>query len=123
MREAGESLIYIKPKHAWKRLKAADEENVTAYVYGISGSGCRDRNDDRKYPRLSLLPLVFYEKEQMSFHRAEGFQMRRWYFDRSMRDRISDSDLFRAHECFHDHFKPDSGGIRQCAGGGDRDRL
>lgn len=39
MREAGESLIYIKPKHAWKRLKAADEENVTAYVYGISGSG------------------------------------------------------------------------------------
>ena len=36
MREAGESLIYIKPKHAWKRLKAADEENVTAYVYGIS---------------------------------------------------------------------------------------
>ena len=30
---------YIKPKHAIKRLKVADEENVTVYIYGISGIG------------------------------------------------------------------------------------
>ncbi len=39
MWKAGEELIYIKPRQAAKRLKAADEENITAYIYGISGSG------------------------------------------------------------------------------------
>ena len=30
---------YIKPKKAWRLLKTADDENVTAYIYGVSGTG------------------------------------------------------------------------------------
>lgn len=35
----GEQLCYIRPRKAIRKLKAADEENVTAYIYGISGCG------------------------------------------------------------------------------------
>lgn len=34
-----DKIYYIKPKHAIRRLKAADEENITAYIYGVSGIG------------------------------------------------------------------------------------
>ena len=34
-----EKSCYIKPRRAWKRLKAADDENVTAYIYGVCGIG------------------------------------------------------------------------------------
>lgn len=34
-----DKICYIKPKHAIRRLKAADEENITAYIYGVSGIG------------------------------------------------------------------------------------
>ena len=30
---------YIKPKKAWRLLKTADDENVTAYIFGVSGTG------------------------------------------------------------------------------------
>lgn len=32
-------IIYIRPKRAIKKLKAADEENITAYIYGVTGIG------------------------------------------------------------------------------------
>lgn len=35
----GEKICYVKPRRAIRRLKAADEENVTAYIYGVSGCG------------------------------------------------------------------------------------
>ena len=34
-----EKNCYIKPKKAWRLLKTADDENVTAYIYGVSGTG------------------------------------------------------------------------------------
>jgi len=30
---------YIKPIKAWKLMKVADEENMTTYIYGVTGSG------------------------------------------------------------------------------------
>lgn len=36
---SGSKGCYIKLKKAWRLLKTADEENVTAYLYGVSGSG------------------------------------------------------------------------------------
>ena len=36
---SSDKICYIKPKHAIRRLKAADEENITAYIYGVSGIG------------------------------------------------------------------------------------
>ena len=30
---------YIKPKKAWRLLKTADDENITAYIFGVSGTG------------------------------------------------------------------------------------
>ena len=35
----GEKICYVKPRRAIRRLKAADEENITAYIYGVSGCG------------------------------------------------------------------------------------
>lgn len=32
-------ICYIRPKRALRRLKAAEEENITAYIYGVSGVG------------------------------------------------------------------------------------
>ena len=32
-------MSYMKPRRAFKRLKAADDENVTAYIYGVCGTG------------------------------------------------------------------------------------
>lgn len=37
--QENQKTIYVKPLRAYKRLKAADEEHVTAYIYGISGTG------------------------------------------------------------------------------------
>lgn len=34
-----EKEYYIKPKKAWRLLKTADDENITAYIYGVSGTG------------------------------------------------------------------------------------
>lgn len=34
-----DKICYIRPKRALRRLKAAEEENITAYVYGVSGVG------------------------------------------------------------------------------------
>ena len=36
---SGSKGCYLKLKKAWRLLKTADEENVTAYLYGVSGSG------------------------------------------------------------------------------------
>lgn len=38
-RKARERDCYIKPIKAWKLMKAADEENMTTYIYGVTGSG------------------------------------------------------------------------------------
>lgn len=35
----GSKGCYVKLKKAWRLLKTADDENVTAYLYGVSGSG------------------------------------------------------------------------------------
>ena len=37
--QENQKTIYVKPLRAYKRLKAADEDHVTAYIYGISGTG------------------------------------------------------------------------------------
>ena len=34
-----DKICYIRPKRALRRLKAAEEENITAYIYGVSGLG------------------------------------------------------------------------------------
>mgnify|MGYP002273920187 FL=1 len=34
-----DKICYIRPKRALRRLKAAEEENITAYIYGVSGIG------------------------------------------------------------------------------------
>ena len=34
-----DKICYIRPKRALRRLKAAEEENITAYIYGVSGVG------------------------------------------------------------------------------------
>ena len=34
-----DKIYYIRPKRALRRLKAAEEENITAYIYGVSGIG------------------------------------------------------------------------------------
>ena len=34
-----DKLCYIRQKRALKRLKAADEDNLTAYIYGVTGIG------------------------------------------------------------------------------------
>lgn len=34
-----EKMSYMKPRRAFKRLKTADDENVTAYIYGVCGMG------------------------------------------------------------------------------------
>ena len=38
-KKARERDCYIKPIKAWKLMKAADEENMTTYIYGVTGSG------------------------------------------------------------------------------------
>lgn len=39
---SGNKGCFIKPKKAWRLLKTADEGNVTAYIFGVSGSGKDD---------------------------------------------------------------------------------
>lgn len=34
-----DKICYIRPKRALRRLKVAEEENITAYIYGVSGIG------------------------------------------------------------------------------------
>ena len=34
-----EKICYVRPKRALKRLKSADEDNLTVYIYGVTGIG------------------------------------------------------------------------------------
>ncbi len=42
----GEKICYVKPRRAIRRLKAADEENITAYIYGSAVAAKRNWSCD-----------------------------------------------------------------------------